>query len=206
MTTSARPSPTAENQHAVRFYESDRSLAVIVADFLHEGFGARQPAIVFASAAQRAAILRELGIRLLDVVELQRSGDLVLLDAVETLSTFMVDGKPDEEKFRARMCQVIDKTCEGRPNCVVRIYGQMVDVLWQNDEHDAAIRLEMLWNQLAQTKPYSLLCGYAMGNFYKDAQFDEVCGQHTHVDSDARGGDRLGNRLIPRLAERLRLG
>ena len=196
MTTSARPSPIAENQHAVRFYESDRSLAVIVADFLDEGFGAGQPAIIVASAPQRAAILRELGVRLLDVVELQRSGDLVLLDAVETLSTFMVDGKPDEEKFRAGMCQVIDKTCEGRANCVVRIYGQMVDVLWQNDEHEAAIRLEMLWNQLAQTKSYSLLCGYAMGNFYKDAQLDEVCRQHTHADSDARGGDRLGN-LIP---------
>ena len=111
MTTSARPSPIAGNQHAVRFYESDRSLAIIVADFLHEGFGAGQPAIIVASAPQRAAILRELGIRLLDVVELQRSGDLVLLDAVETLSTFMVDGKPDEEKFRAGMCQVIDKAC-----------------------------------------------------------------------------------------------
>ncbi len=52
---------------------------------------------------------------------------------------------------------------------------------WQAGEHAAAIRLEMLWNQLAHTENDSLLCGYTMGHFYKDAHFDDVCGQHTHV-------------------------
>jgi hypothetical protein len=59
--------------------------------------------------------------------------------------------------------------------------GQMVDILWREGERDAAIRLEVLWNQLAQTKAFSLLCGYAMGNFYKDASFGDVCGHHSHV-------------------------
>ena len=83
-----------------------------------------------------------------------------------------------------RMTEVIGRACKGRSDCTLRIFGQMVDVLWQQDEHEAAIRLEMLWNQLAQTKSYSLLCGYAMGHFYKDAKLDEVCAQHTQVDVD----------------------
>ena len=33
-------------------------------------------------------------------------------------------------------------------------------------------------------KSYSLLCGYAMGQFYKDAKLGEVCAQHTRVDVD----------------------
>jgi hypothetical protein len=45
----------------------------------------------------------------------------------------------------------------------------------------AAIRLEMLWNRLANTHDFSLLCGYAMGNFYKDATIEDVCRHHTHV-------------------------
>ena len=190
-----RSTASGDNHHAVRFYESDRSLAAIVAEFLREGFATGSPAIVVAVPAQRAAILRELTDRSVDVVELQRSDDLLLLDATDTLSTFMTDGKPDEEKFTARMCEVIDRVCRRRDPCTVRIYGQMVDVLWQNDERDAAIRLEMLWNQLAHVKSYSLLCGYAMGNFYKDAGFDEVCRQHTHVDSDRRHADAP---LVPR--------
>jgi hypothetical protein len=43
--------------------------------------------------------------------------------------------------------------------------------------------LERLWNQLAHQQAFSLLCGYAMGDFYKDSNFDDICGQHSHVVS-----------------------
>ena len=59
--------------------------------------------------------------------------------------------------------------------------GQMVDVLWKNGQQEAAIRLEVLWNHLANSQAFSLMCGYAIGHFYKDASFDHICGQHTHV-------------------------
>ena len=59
----------------------------------------------------------------------------------------------------------------------------MVDILWRTEEREAAIRLEVLWNQLARTQAFSLLCGYAMGHFYKDAHVDDVCSHHTHVIS-----------------------
>jgi hypothetical protein len=59
----------------------------------------------------------------------------------------------------------------------------MVDVLWKKGERDAAIRLEMLWNQLSHIEAFSLLCGYAMGDFYKDANVDDICRQHSHIVS-----------------------
>jgi hypothetical protein len=171
----------AVNQHAVRFYDNDRSLAVIVANFLHEGLVAGHPGIVIATLAQLAAIIQELNLRSLDVAELQRSKSLLLLDSSDMLREFMTDRGPDAEKFTVRMSEVIDTVCDGRVGCTVRIFGQMVDVLCQQGKHDDAISLEMLWNQLGQTKSYSLLCGYAMGHFYKGAKFDEVCAQHTSV-------------------------
>jgi hypothetical protein len=178
----AAPLLTAQ-YHAVRFYENDKSLAQIVAQFLSEGLAAGNPGIVVATPTQRGAILRELVAKSLDVVQLQRSHDLVLLDAQETLSIFMANGKPQAEAFKNSMCEIIKTACRGRPNCTVRIYGQMVDVLWKNGQQEAAIRLETLWNQLANTQAFSLLCGYAMGQFYKDANFQEVCRHHTHVVS-----------------------
>jgi hypothetical protein len=82
---------------------------------------------------------------------------------------------------------VISRACGARSDCTVRIFGQMVDVLWQRGEHHAAIRLEVLWNELAHTQAFSLLCGYAMGHFYKDANFDDVCAHHTQVvEADGR--------------------
>jgi hypothetical protein len=57
-------------------------------------------------------------------------------------------------------------------------------VLWQAGHTVAATRLEMLWNDLAQTHDFALLCGYSMGHFYKDAAAgDHVMKQHTHVVS-----------------------
>lgn len=169
--------------HAVRFYENDKALAQIVAQFLCDGLAAGNPGIVVATPTHRGAILKELVAKSLDVVQLQHSHDLVLLDARETLSMFMANGKPQAEAFKNSMCEVIKTVCGGRPNCTVRIYGEMVDVLWKNGQQEAAIRLEILWNQLANTQAFSLLCGYAMGQFYKDANFQEVCRHHTHVVS-----------------------
>jgi len=174
---------SARPYHAVRFYENEKSLARIVAEFLAPELPNGTPGIIVATPTQRAAIVRELVHRGVDVVSLQRAGDLVLLDAADTLRSFTVDGDLDPKAFRDGMCAVIRKACRGRTHCAVRIYGQMVDLLWQEGKRDLAIRLEMLWNQLANTELFSLLCGYAMGPFYKEAQFDKICGQHTHVVS-----------------------
>jgi hypothetical protein len=167
--------------HAVRFYENEKSLVQIVAQFLGEGLIANDPALIVATPPQRAAIVRELVVKGFDAVELQRSGALVLLDAEDTLAAFMIDGSPDSDRFKKRMGDVITAVPGNREKSTLRIYGQMVDVLWKNGHSDAAIRLEMLWNQLAASQHFSLLCGYAMGHFYKGAGWDRVCEQHTHV-------------------------
>ena len=167
--------------HAVRFCDNEKSLARIVAGFLTDGLAAGTPGIVVARPAQCAAITRELSARGLEVVSLKQSDDLVLLDASDTLSSFMANGKLDGRAFNDHFCAVIERACRGRTDCTVRIYGQMVDLLWKDGKHDVAIRLEILWNQLANTQRFSLLCGYTVGSFYKDAHFDDVCGQHTHV-------------------------
>jgi hypothetical protein len=180
-TTSAR-STEGHGFHGVRFYESERSLAKIVAEFLIEGFANSHPGIVVATPAVRAAIVLDLAGRSVDVVELQRSGQFLLLDSHEQLAAFMTDGQPDPVRFNAMMCEAIEHVCRGRTG-KVRIFGQMVDVLWRDGQQDAAIHLERLWNHLAHKQAFSLLCGYAIGNFYKDSNFEDICGQHSHVVS-----------------------
>jgi hypothetical protein len=171
--------------HAVRFYEDERSLCRMVTDFIGDGLAARQPAVVIATPAHREEINRGLHTRALDVRRLQDSHMLLVLDAEETLSTFMKDGVPDPLAFRMTVGGVLDLATAGRPNATVRAYGEMVDCLWKQGAVDAAIRLEMLWNQLADTRAFSLLCGYSMGNFYKQGAYEDICSQHTHVVSTA---------------------
>jgi DcmR-like sensory protein len=167
--------------HAVRFYDTQESLCRIVAEFLGEGFVTGQPGLVIGTPEHCEGIVQELRARHFDVDGLQTAGDLLLLDAQETMSKFMVDGMPDAELFKESAMEAIEKVCRGRTECTIRAYGEMVDLLWKNGHNVAAVRLEMLWNKLARTHDFSLLCGYAMGNFYKDASINEICEQHTHV-------------------------
>jgi hypothetical protein len=96
----------------------------------------------------------------------------------------MVNNMPDPLLFRSNAGDVIDRLCVGRKPCPIRAYGEMVDVLWQEGNSKGALRLENLWNQLASTYDFKLLCGYAAGHFNEEtrsAQYRAVCEQHSHI-------------------------
>jgi KaiC/GvpD/RAD55 family RecA-like ATPase len=176
-------SPIYDHHHAVQFYGDDESLFTTVAGFLCQGFVDGHPAIVIATEDHRSAILEHLRERLIDVDTAQKKGRLILLDARQTLELFMVNDMPDAHRFDNSVGKLIGEVLAGRKDKVlIRAYGEMVDVLWKEGKPDAAIRLEMLWNRLAQQHGFALLCGYAMGNFYKETKgFEAICREHTHV-------------------------
>ena len=170
------------HHHAVQFYGDDSTLAKTIAGFLIEGLVANQPAVVIATPAHTKEILDQLTERHIDVERARQLGDLVVMDAEETLVTFMNQGMPDPALFRRVIGEVFEQAVRGRERTPVRAYGEMVDVLWKKGTTAAAIRLEVLWNELAATHAFSLLCGYAIGSFYKQASMlEEVARQHTHV-------------------------
>jgi DcmR-like sensory protein len=83
------------HHHAVQFYRDEDSLFTTVAGFLSEGLVAHQPAVVIATLSHRAAIEEHLCGRLINCAKARRDGDLVMLDAEETLGQFMIGDKPD---------------------------------------------------------------------------------------------------------------
>jgi signal transduction histidine kinase/CheY-like chemotaxis protein len=170
--------------HVVQFYESDVFLAATVADFLAVGLCAGQPVVVIATEAHREAFGARMRAKGLDVDAAERRGQLVWLDARRTLEAFMVDGMPDGERFRAAIAPVLDRCLEICEIPTVRAYGEMVDLLWQDGNMQAALRLEEYWNGLADDYDFSLLCAYRMCNFGVAADADgfrAVCCNHGHV-------------------------
>ena len=168
--------------HAVQFYADESELFSTIGTFLSEGLVAGQPAIVIATPNHSVAIQDALSAHLIDVARARHLGDLVMLDAEDTLGTFMHDGMPDRILFQRHVGALMEQTVRGRGRMPLRAYGEMVDLLWRRDQADAAIRLEVLWNDLATMYSFSLLCGYAIGNFYTDtSRIEEVCHEHTHV-------------------------
>lgn len=174
--------PGNAGHHAVQFYREDHRLCLSIADFLADGLAAGQPTIIIATPDHRTGILDELRSRRFDVDALQAAGAVLVLDAQDTLDRIMTSGAVDAGRFRDVIGAAIIRVVSATGEVVVRAFGEMVDVLWRSGNHDAAIRLETLWNELARTHPLSLMCGYyAIGGFPQAAARDEVCALHTHV-------------------------
>ena len=170
------------HHHAVQFYGDESELFKTISAFLIESLVSYQPAVVIATKPHTQAVLDDLTARHIDVPKARQIGDLVVLDAEETLSTFMVDGMPNHDLFKRNVGAVMEQAIRGRERTPVRAYGEMVDVLWKKGQADAAIKLEVFWNELASAYSFSLLCGYAIGNFYEQtSRLEDVMQQHTHV-------------------------
>jgi len=181
---SRNPGPTSPGLpgHDVHFYRSEEALAESVVDFLADGIRVGQPIIVIATAEHRRAFANGLRDKNLDPDALFAGRVAVWLDAHDTLNSFMDDGMPNHELFRATVGSVFEKILDKRHYLLVRAFGEMVDLLWKAGNVEAAIRLEQYWNELAFTYKYSLLCGYSIDNFVAEtgvAGFKRVCEHHT---------------------------
>ncbi len=171
--------------HAVHFYDRDDDLADRVVRHLAEGLLAGESAVIIASQAHRELFAQRLRAMNVDVEEARAAGRLTILDAAETLAKLMVDGAPSPDLFKRVVGSVIDASgTRGNRKVKVRAYGEMVDILWQQGNHAAALALEELWNDLAEVYVFDLLCAYAMAPFC-DAPgaggLSGVCDTHTDV-------------------------
>ncbi len=172
--------------HFVRFYGADSLLADEVAEFANRALRSGGCAIVIATRAH----LTEITARLRRFGEggepAWHAGQVVALDAEETLSRFMVDGWPDESLFRSSVGTVVAAAAAaaaagGGP---VHAFGEMVGVLCEREQFDAALRLEGLWNELGRRHTFKLFCAYSQGLFSKaehSALFEHICAVHTRV-------------------------
>jgi len=104
------------------------------------------------------------------------------LDAEETLSQFMEDGRPAREPFQRTIIPVLQHAGQGGRH--VRVFGEMVAFLWAQGRHTAAIELERLWNELRNVYSFSLLCAYPIMNFdgaEHARAFADICRAHSDI-------------------------
>ena len=172
--------------HTVQFYEDDSFLVNEVSRLIGTALGAGDCAVVLATEAHRDRIAQRLAENGLNTGVAVKQGRFVSLDAAETLAKFMVAGQPDAERFTSVIGEIIvrAKNATGRENARVVAFGEMVALLWAEGKRSAAIRLEQLWNSLAETHAFSLHCAYPMKGFSRQdttEPFLKICAEHSSV-------------------------
>ena len=160
--------------HYIQLYDRDRlPLAQNVAAYISEGLKRGQGALIIATPEHREIFREELQKRDIDTsLPLAESG-LLLLDAHSTLSQFLINGEPDEARFREVVASAICQVRAARP-AGLRAYGEMVGVLWSAGRRASAIGLERFWNALLRDREFSLYCAYPIDIFSPDFQIPRV--------------------------------
>jgi hypothetical protein len=172
-------------EHLVQLYgRDDQLLTRNVARFLGEGLRRGDGLVVIATPEHADAVLRHLQAESAGAAVAQQDGRLVVLDARKTLDRFMVDGVPDEERFRQVIGGVLADVRGRAASGKIRAFGEMVGLLWVDGQESAAIRLEQCWNDILVGSSASLFCGYPI-DFFNTAgampALDAVLRAHTHM-------------------------
>jgi signal transduction histidine kinase len=182
------PSPGHESRrtHAVQFYDTEACLFSNVARYLAAGLEAGEQLLVIATPEHRDGFLRHLG--RLGIEPSTIATRLTSLDARGMLEKFMVGGMPDADLFSGVLAGVMAEIGARDPSAGICAYGEMVDLLCQDGNAKAAIRLEELWNHAAGDYAFGLLCGYlATTDCQKGdaAWFAAVCSAHAEISGAA---------------------
>jgi hypothetical protein len=169
-------------EHAVLFYRDSGELAGRASEHLAGAVLDGGTAIVIAGQSHRLLISQQLERSGVALAAASADGRYVEIDAGWALDRFLLAGWPDTARFWQVISPLVRQAAgRGQP---VRVFGEMVAMLWGAGRPGAAIDLEALWNEMGSQYPFSLLCAYpaesVTGSQHGDA-LTEVRRLHTAV-------------------------
>lgn len=185
---SVEPPPTqnAEIRHEVEFYSDDAAFVTGFAAFIEAVLDAGNAAILIATESHRSGILQKLKAKGLDVGAAIKQGRYLSLDAVETVSTLMINDVLDPIHYAKVVGDLLTKAAKSAEGEHPRVTfcGECAPTLLAEGNAEAAIQLEHLWNEITKTYRVDTLCGYLWSAFPHGEGspiFERICAEHSAV-------------------------
>ncbi len=177
--TLANPVP---GSHLVKICRNELLQAEAIADFIQGGLLRDELVIIIARTSLRNAIVSKLSAMGLNVQDFKDQGQIKFFDAEFLLSSIVTDGLLEDQAFQEFVVKPVQaaRLKYGK----IRAFGEMVDILWKRGQHDIALQLEELWDDLAKKHEFALFCIYLLSSFDSsdyDACLEHICKAHTHL-------------------------
>ena len=144
--------------HAVLFFDDEAVRLLEVVNFVCEGVRAGESVFLALTSSIAKSVRAALPSEVLALAE--RSGGLTILEAQATLELLMRDGTLDPAAFEKYVASGVRRSRKERGP--VRVYGEMVTLLWSAGNVVAALQLEQLWNELQKEFGVAVLCAYPL--------------------------------------------
>jgi len=146
--------------HIAQLYQDPEFLIDAVAHFVAAGLASGEAVVLIMRHAHWENLKRRLAQSGADPAAAVERGQLHYYEAATTLASLMKNGMPDAAAFKEVIGGAVTKARRHRSG--VRAFGEMVVLLCQRGEAEAAVELEALWNEVAARHRVKLLCSYPL--------------------------------------------
>jgi hypothetical protein len=170
--------------HVVQLYQDDGFFGEAVSHFAAEGLLKEESIIIVATKPHWSNISGRLSSSGFEIEELRRRGQLIVLDADETLPKFLDNDMPDARTFKEIARATIAKARAGGRYRDVRWWGEMVNVLYIEGNRRGSNRLEELFDEVAHEESIAIFCSFLMDKYdpkIYDGPLQDVCRTHAHL-------------------------
>jgi DNA-binding NarL/FixJ family response regulator len=180
------PGEKAPRRHEVLFYSDETVLLDSFTCFIAAALKASNAAIVVATKSHRDSLFQKLQAECVDADGAIEQGAYISLDAIDALSTIMVNGWPDPVRLFAGIGGLIETAAKAAKakQCQVAMCGEAGALLQAKGQANAAIRLEQLCDEMTKTHEVDFLCAYPLSLFHgEEGQhvFQSICAEHSAV-------------------------
>jgi hypothetical protein len=178
--------------HEAQFCSDDSLFLDGFTRFIGTALKNGNPAFFIGSASHRISLFERLYAESQETRAAIRQGRYFALDAGEFLSNVMVSDMPDAGWFLKAVGDLVASAASGADGTHSRVAacGEWAPFLWAEGKADAAIRLEELWNEIAEKYDVDILCGYSLESLRCEEDsytFRRVCAAHSAVRADRSG-------------------
>lgn len=173
-----------EATHAVCFYDAEVELSRVVADHLVPALAGGGTAVVAATAEHTVSFAERLADAGYDPAT--AGGRLLVVDAEAVATELVSGGGVDRARFDDTVGSLMARA--GGSSGPVKVYGEIVAVLWEREQQGAALAVESLWNELLARQRFDLLCAYPSTIEVDPPQMAGLCATHDAVDGAPRTG------------------
>ncbi len=171
-----------ESEHIVQFYEEDEFLVETICRLITTALSAAQGVLVCITRDHKRLIESELKSRGVDLQLAIEQRQCVVLLADDTLARIMSGDMPSPQRFADVVGGAVAELAKTWPR--IQAFGELVAVLWEEGNSEAAYQWEALWHALINEYPLTLLCAYPIEQFAGQnggMALAKVCHCHTRV-------------------------
>jgi len=176
--------PPPSHNHKAVFYPDDASFVDDFTRFIEAALKGGNVVIVFVTEAHHRSMLQQLQAHGWDIAAAIQQGIYVWLDVSDALSLFLVNDWPDSDRFvkvTGDLFRAAAETAKGK-HPRIAVCGEGVSTLWAQGNHEAAIQLEHLWDEIARSQDIDILCGYFLREVRSKDNIDafqQISAQHS---------------------------